>query len=61
MTWYILYGYRLDVCSVAATAARLARFSVVEPPMGHLMFYGTDDFYGAIFVGFLIKAFSMGG
>lgn len=40
---------------VVATAARLARFNVVEPPMGHLMFYGIPTtFMGAIFAsGFL--------
>lgn len=40
---------------VVATAARLARFNVSEPPLGHLMFYGIPTtFMGAIFAsGFL--------
>ncbi len=37
------------VTFVVATAARLARFNVSEPPMGHLMFYGIPTtFMGAI-------------
>lgn len=40
---------------VVATASRLARFNVAEPPLGHLMFYGIPTtFMGAIFAsGFL--------
>ncbi len=40
---------------VVATAARLARFNVSEPPLGQLMFYGIPTtFMGAIFAsGFL--------
>ena len=35
---------------VVATAARLARFNVAEPPGGHLMFFGIPTtFMGAIF------------
>ena len=35
---------------VVATAARLARFNVSEPPLGHLMFYGIPTtFMGAVF------------
>lgn len=35
---------------VVATAARLARFNVAEPPGGHMMFYGIPTtFMGAVF------------
>jgi len=35
---------------VVATASRLARFNVAEPPLGHLMFYGIPTtFMGAVF------------
>ena len=40
---------------IVATASRLARYNVAEPPLGHLMFYGIPTtFMGAIIAsGFL--------